>query len=121
MMSFGERLRDLRKNRHLRQVDVAEALSLNQVTYSGYEIGKREPDFEILRKICDIFQCSADYLLGIPTPPVDPVLAAYREAPPVLQAAICDMLHIAPPASSMSSVSTFVPGGGYERKEKSRG
>lgn len=105
-MTFGEKLRDLRKLSGKNQTEIANLISVNQTTYSGYEIGKREPDFEILRKICDVFHCSADYLLGIPTPTVDPVLAAYRKAPPVLQAAICDMLHVAPPSVQMSFVST---------------
>lgn len=121
-MDFGKVLKEERKKRKFTQTEIAKLLSVDQTTYSGYESGRHEPDFDKLRAICLVFGCSADSLLGIPTPPVDPVLAAYREAPPVLQAAICDMLHVAPPpASSMSSVSTFVPGGGYERKEKSRG
>lgn len=120
-MSFAERLKEKRITAGYKQKEIAALMNIGSTTFNSYEKGVREPDFEKVATICRILNCSADYLLGIPTPPVDPVLAAYREAPPVLQAAICDMLHVAPPASSMSSVSTFVPGGGYERKEKSRG
>lgn len=120
-MDFGSTIRSARKAAGFTQQEIADRLNVAKSTFCGYETNRTEPDLEKVCEMCILFGCSADFLLGVPVPPVDPVLVAYREAPPVLQAAICDMLHVAPPASSMSSVSTFVPGGGYERKEKSRG
>lgn len=43
-------------------------------TYSQYENGTREPNFETLFKIADYFNVTTDYLLGrttINSPPVD--------------------------------------------------
>ena len=117
-MSFGENLREVRKRALLTQKEAARRMMLTQSAYSCYELEKREPDFDTLRDMCRLFGCSADYLLGLPTPPDDPVLIAYRNAPPVLQRAVCDMLHVAPPSAPTSSTSTFGQGGVYERAGK---
>ena len=43
--TFGDRLRELRKERKLRQDDVADALNVSRQTISKYERDEREPDF----------------------------------------------------------------------------
>lgn len=58
------RIRDLRLNSGMKQVDLAKALSISQAALSGYETGKYEPDFETLKKFADYFSVSVDYLLG---------------------------------------------------------
>ena len=37
---------------------------------SGWEVGRREPDFESLKRMSDIFDCSIDELLGQKEKPV---------------------------------------------------
>lgn len=32
--------------------------------YGYYEAGLREPSIECLKKLCDLFEVSADYLIG---------------------------------------------------------
>ncbi len=61
---FARRLRGLRKERHLRQEEVAVRLNVSRQTISKYERGEREPDFHMLRKLADYYQVSIDFLFG---------------------------------------------------------
>jgi transcriptional regulator with XRE-family HTH domain len=61
---FGDRLRKLRKERHLTQKALAAELSISRSALSLYESDKREPDFDTLTKIADFFDTSLDYLLS---------------------------------------------------------
>lgn len=58
------RLRDLREDKDLRQVDVSNATGIDQRTLSNYETGKTNPDSFAIIKLCDFYNVSADYLLG---------------------------------------------------------
>lgn len=58
------RLRDLREDRDLRQIDVSKATGIDQRTLSNYETGKTNPDSFAIIKLCDFYNVSADYLLG---------------------------------------------------------
>ncbi|WP_428909450.1 helix-turn-helix domain-containing protein [Niallia sp. Krafla_26] len=57
-----KRLYELRKSNHLNQGDVAKYLGVARNTYSGYEIGTREMDYDTLVKIADFYKVSLDYL-----------------------------------------------------------
>ena len=46
------------------QKHIATLLNISQQTYSDYENGRTEPDFETLKNIADILKTSVDYLLG---------------------------------------------------------
>lgn len=58
------RIRDLREDMDLRQVDVAQATGIDQKTLSNYETGKTNPDSATLVKLADFFNVSIDYLVG---------------------------------------------------------
>lgn len=64
MNEFADILKTLRKSNSLSQTDLASMLGISKSAVSMYEQGRREPDFEILGKIADIFQVDTDYLLG---------------------------------------------------------
>lgn len=64
MNDFATRLRELRKRRGLRQVDLAEALGIAQTTVANYEKKIRFPDEEMLGRFADFFTVSLDFLLG---------------------------------------------------------
>lgn len=71
-MGFGERLRSLREEKKITQKELAKLFKIAESTVSMYERGEREPNFEIVNKIANFFNVSADYLLGRtddPTPP----------------------------------------------------
>lgn len=59
------RIRDLREDRDLRQIDVAEATGIDQKTLSNYETGKTNPDSTAIIKLAQFFSVSTDYLLGL--------------------------------------------------------
>jgi methanogenic corrinoid protein MtbC1 len=62
--SFGHQLRGLRKDRGLRQKDLADALQVAQTTIANYEQGTRFPDEATLHRLADFFAVSLDILLG---------------------------------------------------------
>lgn len=57
------RLRELRKSRHITQLQLAMELNLTQNTISRYENGEREPGITELIRFADYFHVSVDYLL----------------------------------------------------------
>lgn len=64
MNSMYRRIRDLREDRDLRQKDMAEYLRCTQVSYSHYELGKRDIPTDVLIRLADFYGTSTDYLLG---------------------------------------------------------
>ena len=63
-MEFSERLKDLRKQAGITQVDVAEKLGISQPAYASWERGVKKPTQENLVKIAQILNVSVDYLVG---------------------------------------------------------
>ncbi|MEA4973654.1 hypothetical protein SDC9_98018 [bioreactor metagenome] len=61
---FAERLKELRKEKGITQVDLADAMGLSKGTVAMWEVGKREASFETLGKLADYFETPIDYLLG---------------------------------------------------------
>ena len=64
-MEYWERIKGLREDRDLTQIDMARYLNIAQNTYSQYENGKRELPINILIQICRYFNVSSDYILGL--------------------------------------------------------
>lgn len=58
------RIRELRENAGLRQIDVANATGIDQKTLSNYETEKTNPDSYSLIQLADFFDVSIDYLVG---------------------------------------------------------
>lgn len=58
------RIRDLRDDMDLRQIDVANATGIDQKTLSNYETGKTNPDSYSLIRLADFFEVTIDYLVG---------------------------------------------------------
>lgn len=63
-MEFSERLKKLRKQAQLTQVDVAEKLGISQPAYASWEHGVKKPTQENLVKIAQVLNVSVDYLIG---------------------------------------------------------
>ena len=81
------RIRELRIAAEMRQEDLAQHLNVSKVTVSRYELESRHLDPATIHQLCDLFGCTADYLLGRsedPEPAVTPedarVLRAYHAA-----------------------------------------
>lgn len=58
------RIAELRKKRNLTQKEFGIIMGVAQNTVCNWETGKREPDYESLKKMAFFFNCSTDYLLG---------------------------------------------------------
>ena len=65
---FKNQLKYFRKSIGLTQQKIADSLCITQRTYAHYETGKHEPSIEIIKKLCVLFNCTADELLEIDTP-----------------------------------------------------
>ena len=63
-MAFAERLKELRKQAHLTQVELAKRLGIGQSSYADWERGKKKPTPENLVKIAQVLSVSIDYLVG---------------------------------------------------------
>lgn len=64
-LDFAKRLRELRKEKGLSQVELGEYLGYGYTAISSYETGRNEPSYTDLIRICEILDVSADYILGI--------------------------------------------------------
>lgn len=63
-MKFGNILKELRKEKGLTQRELAKLLNISNSSLAMYETDKREPDFELVKKIAEFFDVTMDYLLG---------------------------------------------------------
>ena len=61
---FAERLKQLRKEKDMTQVELAEALEVSKGTIAMWETGKRRPSFDMLDKLSDLFDRRLDYIMG---------------------------------------------------------
>jgi len=61
---FSTRLRELRVSKNLRQEQVAKLIGVNKSAISTYENDTRQPSFEVLVRLANLYRVSTDYLLG---------------------------------------------------------
>lgn len=59
-----QRIRELREDHDLTQVQMGKILSCSQRVYSNYERGELDIHTEILIKLADFYEVSVDYLLN---------------------------------------------------------
>ena len=64
MLTFSERLKELRKSKNLTQNDMAKSLQITTRHYQDCEYGKVTPNAIMLIKLADYYNVSIDYLLG---------------------------------------------------------
>ena len=57
------RVRKMRENKNMTQMQVASVLRIHQTTYSDYELGKLNIPTTALVKLATLFETSVDYLL----------------------------------------------------------
>jgi transcriptional regulator with XRE-family HTH domain len=62
---FGKRLKRLRQERELSQIQLAKLLNCVQTKISKLELNVLEPDLETLEKLSILFEVTTDYLIGI--------------------------------------------------------
>lgn len=64
MINFGDRLKTLRKNSGMTQMQVAEKTGLSQSNINTWERNRSLPLPDGLIALANCFDCSVDYLLG---------------------------------------------------------
>lgn len=67
------KLKELRNKAGYTQVTMANLLGISQPAYANYERGLRQPDYNTLSKLAEIFCVTTDYLLGRETSKPEPI------------------------------------------------
>lgn len=63
-MLSGKRLKELRIRKGLSQEQLGEIVGVTKVSICGYESGSRVPSLETFELMTELFETTADYLLG---------------------------------------------------------
>ena len=64
MATIDDRIKELRTKKGFTQDILAESLMVNRSTLANWEISRAFPDVNTIVKMADLFDVSADYLLG---------------------------------------------------------
>ena len=62
---YLKRLKDLREDKDLKQVNIAELLKITRQQYSLYELGKRDIPAEYIKTLAKFYNTSTDYILEL--------------------------------------------------------
>jgi len=62
--NIAVRLKRLREQHNISQMDLAQAMGVNRMTINNYEMGKRVPDLDFVIKAADYFSVSLEYIAG---------------------------------------------------------
>jgi len=65
MHKLGKRLKELRINLGLTQVQVSERIGISTALISSYEVSSRYPSYDKLIKLATLYGVTTDYLLGL--------------------------------------------------------
>ena len=88
MDHFAARLKALRKQCRLQQIDVARLTGIHQATVSRLERGTRKPTHAQLLQLAQLYQCALDDLVGtVSAAPVPPHV-------PPCSLTTCPILHL---------------------------
>ena len=63
-MEFKDRLKELRLENNLTQVDISKLLNMSKMAVSHWEKGNSEPSIEQLKILARLFDVTIDYLVG---------------------------------------------------------
>lgn len=63
--AVGQRLKEARKAKGIKQEVAGKALNMLQTAYSRIERGVFQLNYDQMITLCKLFDCSSDYLLGL--------------------------------------------------------
>ena len=63
-MNFQERLKELRLEKNVSQLEIGKMLNMSKMAISHWEKGNSEPSIEQLKILARYFDVSVDYLIG---------------------------------------------------------
>ncbi len=58
-----ERLKEIREDKDIKQIEIAKLLKITQAQYSRYEMGINTIPLEKIEKLAEFYETSIDYLL----------------------------------------------------------
>lgn len=64
MAVIHQRIKKERLRKGITQPELAKIMNISKQTVSNWENGKRTPDIDVLKKLCNFFNVSIDYLSG---------------------------------------------------------
>lgn len=64
-MKLSQRIASMRGYRLMNQSELGKLVGVSKQAISGWERGRRTPSADDLVKLCEVLNCSADYLLGL--------------------------------------------------------
>lgn len=65
MKQYYQILRDMREDKDETQQQIAELLSITRQQYGLYESGARSLPIDYIKPLCEHFEVTADYVLGV--------------------------------------------------------
>ena len=68
-MDYRIRIRNIREDRDLTQAEIGRLLNKSQQGYNHIEAGRAELKIEDLVKLCQFYDLSADYIIGLNNKP----------------------------------------------------
>ena len=68
-MDYRTRIRNVREDRDLTQAEIGKVLNKSQQGYNHIEAGRAELKIDDLVKLCQYYNLSADYLIGLVNKP----------------------------------------------------
>ena len=68
-MKYTKIIKDLREDNDKTQQEIADILGTSQTMYARYERGANEMPIRHLLKLCEYYNVSSDYILGLSKTP----------------------------------------------------
>lgn len=65
-MEINEKIRALRQDNDLTLKEIADIIGTSYQYYQKYEKGKHPIPSQHIKRLCEFYQVSADYILGLP-------------------------------------------------------
>ena len=121
MATFAERLRSLRQEKGWSQQRLADELKLSKSSVNMYERGEREPGFETMESIADLFNVDMNYLYGrtdikIADPivrndthtPQKPIPPGFRPLPEMVQVPLIGTIACGTPILAEQNIKSYI-------------
>ena len=116
MANFGSILKNLRTSRGITQGELATMLDVSRSTVGMYETGGREPDFETMEAIADIFNVDMDYLMGRTqverkhpiTPPVQEIPPGFQPLPAMTEVPLVGRIACGTPILAEQNIKSYI-------------
>lgn len=121
MATFAERLRSLRQEKGWSQQRLADELKLSKSSVNMYERGEREPGFETMESIADLFNVDMNYLYGrtdikIADPivrndthtPQKPIPPGFRPLPEMVQVPLIGTIACGTPITAEQNIKSYI-------------